>query len=199
MDTRKTLTRLSRVPLPRALAHADGEGRLSGGSCASTEGAHGQGHWNGGAAQRHLSTFTTAATTQPSSIAIRKLKSGCSSTSCERGSRLCDSIVRLQLDDSQHHAGCGSGCCQRRYGSSEITQASCHYSGGGGGCCSCASGNGGGREAADAPCLTPSPSNATVLSVAPRGAALVVVPTTSRERARWRVSWRRGACCWPRR
>ena len=87
------MTRLSRVPLPRALAHADGEGRLSGGSCASTEGAHGQGHWNGGAAQRHLSTFTTAATTQPSSIAIRKLKSGCTAVAAAAASAAADSAI----------------------------------------------------------------------------------------------------------
>ena len=72
------------------------------------------------------------------SQAICKPKSGCGRSSCELGGRLYDSIVRLQPDDSRHHAGGGSGCCQRRCGCREITQASRHYSGAGGGCCSCA-------------------------------------------------------------
>jgi len=117
---------------------------------SAQEGAHGQGPWTGGAAQRHLSTFT-AASTQPSSRAICEPKSGCGRSSCERGGRVCDSIVRLQPDDSRHHAGGGSGCCQRRCGSSEIIQASRHYGGGGGGCCSCARGDGGRRDEAHAP------------------------------------------------
>ena len=196
------MTRLSRVPLPRALAHADGEGRLSGGSCASTEGAHGQGHWNGGAAQRHLSTFTTAATTQPSSIAIRKLKSGCTAVAAAAASAAADSaiasfgysLMTASIMRGVAAAAASAAMAAVRSLKRPVTTVEAEAA-----AAAAPAAMGGGREAADAPCLTPSPSNATVLSVAPRGAALVVVPTTSRERARWRVSWRRGACCWPRR
>ena len=82
-----------------------------------------------------------------------------------------------QPDDSRVHAGCGSGCYQRCYCSSEITQASCHYSGGGGGCCSCASGNWGQREAADAPRPTIQHYRPPRCPTAPRGTALSAAVT----------------------